>query len=242
MVSILLLQNGNFVGYYCFFSMLKSMQLEVFHPSRKNAFTNAKELSNFSMARLLLYAPVVGAVVTAATAELNITTEGKGWKYRKDGLLSVSLKQRAPEPVNGRYCSEVHKDDFVVCERTSVVATTKKKQTSRKSAQSPDKGNNLFQNTRLEGTCEEKYVQQRVYASDGIKKTVAFFAALLLTMLASPTMKIATALEGCIRNTAKEDTRRLSSGKDRLRHAKGMRCCGARHANIHKSPGTVSPN
>ena len=144
--------------------------------------------------------------------------------------------------MNGRYYSEVHKDDLVMCECTSVVAATKKKRTSRKSAQSPDEGNDLFQNTRLEGICEEEDKQQRMHASDDIKKTVVFFAALLLTMLASPAMKIATASVGCIRNAAKEDTRRLSLEKDSLKHAKGVRFCSAYHANIHKSPGAVSPN
>ena len=52
---------------------------------------------------------------------------------------------------------------------------------------------------------------------------------------------MATASVGCLRNAAKEDTRRLSLGKDSLKHAKGVRCCSAYHANIHKSPGAVSP-
>ena len=52
---------------------------------------------------------------------------------------------------------------------------------------------------------------------------------------------MATASVGCLRNAAKEDARRLSLGKDSLKHAKGVRCCSAYHANIHKSPGAVSP-
>ena len=52
---------------------------------------------------------------------------------------------------------------------------------------------------------------------------------------------MATASVGCLRNAAKEDTRRLSLEKDSLKHAKGVRCCSAYHANIHKSPGAVSP-